>query len=78
MANFQSELVGPWNIIRRIPQIALDFNNIRQSETTGQDAANVIPDPNLVTTLIITDEATMIAIEADSTYDVYWSEEIIE
>lgn len=73
----QGELLGPWHA-DRIPQIAKDYDGMTISETTGQLAESILPDPNLVTTHFICAEATLTAIEGDATYYVVWSEEIVE
>jgi hypothetical protein len=74
---WQAEIVGPWHA-DRIAQIARDYGGLRVSETTGQMAENVLPDPNLVTTLVSCEAATLAEIEADEAYAVLWSEEIEE
>lgn len=72
----QGELISPWHA-DRIPQIARDYDGMTVSETTGQLAENILSDSNLVTNHFICAEATLTAIEADATYFVLWSEEII-
>lgn len=73
----QLECIGEWNGVRRIPQIALDYNGIQMSETAGQPATNIVPGINLVSTLIICDDAVASQIEADNDYLVLWSEAIV-
>ena len=75
MALWQAEILTPWHP-DRIPQIARDYQGLRMSETTGQPAANITPDPNLVTTWIECEAATLDLIEADSRYLVLWSEPV--
>ncbi len=73
----QGELISPWHG-DRILQIARDYEGMTISETTGQLAESILPDPNLVTTHFICDEATLTSIENDATYYIVWSEEIVE
>ena len=77
MALWNAELIGPWHP-DRIPQIARDYTGLRMSETTGQPAVNITPDPNLVTTWIECEAAILDAIEKDNAYCILWSEEIVE
>jgi len=75
---WEAEVMGQWNEARRIPQIALDYDGLRVSETVGQPAENIVPDPNLVLTWIECESATLDAIEAAPDYAVLWAEEIVE
>jgi len=77
MAKWQAEVIGPWHP-DRIPQIARDYAGLRMSETAGQAASQITPDPNLVTTWVECEAAVLDAIEKDGNYHVLWSEEIVE
>jgi hypothetical protein len=55
------------------PKIADDYT-IWCKDTTGQDAANLHPNPNMYIVQIECDQATLDAIEADSNYQVLWYE----
>ena len=47
-------------------------------DTTNQDAANIVPDPNLYVIKCEADETVLDLIEANPDYAVLWSQEIVE
>ena len=56
------------------PVIADDYT-VAWTDTTGQPSENLTPNPNMYIVQIECDEATLEAIEADSKYEILWSED---
>ena len=81
---WRAEIMIGWNVALRRAQLLVDFPQIDGSDgggytdVTGQDAANIEPEPNLYNVVAEMSLSTLTAIEADANYNVLWSEEIID
>ena len=79
MAKWQAEVVGSWVVDpdgQRSKKLSRDYAGCTISDVTGQSAANLLPDPNLVSILVECEADVLDAIEKDGNYQVLWSEEI--
>lgn len=56
------------------PIITNDYTIRKYTDVTGQDSANLPPDPNLYIIEVEADESVITAIEADNNYQVLFSE----
>jgi len=75
---WKAKILGPWS--GGISQVFIDHYapGLSVSDDTGQPVGNVIPNPNLKIDYVECDKATLDLIDADPTYDVLYSEEIID
>ncbi len=78
-----AEIITPWigsgtSVDSNRPQLPSDHALIKFEDTTGQPSENLQPDPNLFVVLAEMTDAILADIEADSTYEVLWSEPINE
>ena len=81
MAKWRAEILSPWIVEtngQKSIQLSRDYAGLTGSDVTGQPAANIPPDPNLVVVGIECEATVLEAIERDAVYRVLWSEEIIE
>ena len=79
MAKWQAEVLSPWMVAangQRSIQISRDYAGLIGSDVTGQRAANILPDPNMMAVVIECEAVVLDAIEKDGNYQVLWSEEI--
>ena len=81
MAKWRAEILSPWIVEangQNSIQLSKDYIGLTGSDVTGQSAANIIPDPNLVVVAIECETPVLEAIEKNAAYRVLWSEEITE
>ena len=79
MTRWQAEVLSPWLVDangQRSIQISRDYAGLTGSDVTGQRAANILPDPNMMAVVIECEAVVLDAIEKDGNYQVLWSEEI--
>lgn len=83
MANYKAQISGPWTGTglsqqdANRPQLGDDFNLLDTSDVTNQPTVNLQPDPNLFAVEVVILDIVLDGIEADNTYYVHWSEEIV-
>lgn len=80
MPDWIAEVLTEWQKIGNAHRIRLfeDYRGqiLSGSDTTGQPAANITPDPNAVIVEMVVSEATLDDIEADANTTVLSSEEV--
>lgn len=79
----RAEIITPWigsgtSADPNRPQLPSDHAITSFEDRTGQPSENLQPDPNLFVVLAEMTDAVLASIEADSTYEVLWSEMIPE
>ena len=76
---FKVIAVTPWIVHdgEHIAEIHVDYPAFAFSDITWQPEENLTPEPNAFVVSGVCDQATLDAIEADSTYQILSSEEII-
>ena len=83
MAQKRFEVLTPWveeenedGDISRWPLVTSEYHMARWQDITGQDAANIAPEPNLVSILAEADETVLDAIESDNRFLLLWEESL--
>lgn len=80
MAQKRFEVLTPWaeevdeGGTFRYPLITSVFSLSKWQDITGQESANIPPEPNLVSLLAEADETVLDQIEADERFLVMWEE----
>lgn len=78
----QAEVITPWtgtgapDEMNR-PQVGDDYTIAKWEDVTGQPSENLPPAENMYIVKLEAEDTVMDAIEADDTYQVLWSEEIV-
>ena len=80
---YQIEVLTPWvgtgaEDAPNRPKIGDDYALAKWEDITGIPSASLHPDPNLNIIRAECEEAVLVAIEADSAYQVLTAEEIVE
>ena len=72
-----AEIITPWGNKNGslIAQLALDYP-LTQTDVTSQPSENLPPESNLFVVRATMTDAVLLSIEADSTYEVLWSDEL--
>lgn len=86
MARQRAEVLTPWTeafypdpetgevASDRFPLVTDEYTLAKWTDITGQPAANIVPQPNLVSILVEADETVIEQIAADSHFYVLWEE----
>lgn len=80
MVRKQVEILTPWHeevddgTTSRWPLVTSEFALAKWQDITGQDAANLLPNPNVVSILAEADETIIAQIAADNRFYVLWEE----
>ena len=80
MAKWQMEITTSWGQVggRNRVRLFADHPIIATEDSYGQDAASILPDVNLFNVLVVVDNATRTAIEADTDALVLTVEEVVD